>query len=115
MRPGRHGFAAALLGGALAAVCATNPVTQNRELMLVSEAQEIQLGREGARDADATYGLVADSFRGVADRLAAGLAGSTWSPSSGHERERVCGPLSLGRGRAHARTPQRRRGGRPPV
>jgi predicted Zn-dependent protease len=40
--------------------CATNPVTGQRQLSLVSESQEIGLGREAARDAEASLGLVDD-------------------------------------------------------
>lgn len=42
----------------LFAGCATNPVSGKSELALVSEAQEIQMGQQGAQDAKATYGLV---------------------------------------------------------
>ncbi len=40
-----------------AVACAVNPVTGNRELMLLSEAQEIQLGRENDTLVVAEYGL----------------------------------------------------------
>ena len=40
--------------------CARNPVTGERELMLVSEAQEIQMGREAARQIPQELGLLAD-------------------------------------------------------
>jgi predicted Zn-dependent protease len=46
---------------ALAAGCATNPATGRRELMLVSEAQEISLGREADPDIVGAYGLYPDS------------------------------------------------------
>jgi predicted Zn-dependent protease len=42
------------------AACATNPVTGKRQLALVSEAQEIEMGRQAARDVAATLGLVED-------------------------------------------------------
>lgn len=38
--------------------CATNPVTGKKELSLISEAQEIQLGREGARSVLKSVGEV---------------------------------------------------------
>ncbi|HSA57169.1 MAG TPA: M48 family metalloprotease [Gemmatimonadaceae bacterium] len=41
--------------------CARNPVTGRRELSLVSESQEIAMGREGAQSVVATMGLVPDS------------------------------------------------------
>lgn len=45
---------------ALLAGCATNPVTGERELMLVSERQEADLGRDGDREVVAQYGVVED-------------------------------------------------------
>lgn len=42
------------------AACAVNPATGRRELMLVSESQEIQMGREADPQVTATYGLVDD-------------------------------------------------------
>ncbi len=44
----------------LAAACATNPVTGKRELALISEEQEIAMGREADKQAVATYGLYPD-------------------------------------------------------
>lgn len=44
----------------LLAGCATNPVTGEREIMLVSEKQEEELGREGDREIVAQYGVVED-------------------------------------------------------
>jgi predicted Zn-dependent protease len=44
----------------LLAGCATNPVTGESELSLVSEEQEIQMGQQGAEAAKAAYGLVDD-------------------------------------------------------
>ncbi|HLV24927.1 MAG TPA: M48 family metalloprotease [Gemmatimonadales bacterium] len=41
--------------------CATNPVTGRRELALISEAQEIQMGQEAAQQAAATFGVVDDA------------------------------------------------------
>lgn len=46
---------------AVAATCATNPVTGKRELSLVSESQEIQMGLDGAKSAAAQMGVYADS------------------------------------------------------
>jgi predicted Zn-dependent protease len=53
-------FRAVVLAATLAA-CATNPVTGRRELALVSEDQEIAMGREGAAEVTATLGLVDDA------------------------------------------------------
>jgi predicted Zn-dependent protease len=60
----------------LAAACATNPATGRRELSLISESQEISLGRQGAEETLRALPLVADSnvqryVRGVAQRLVA--------------------------------------------
>jgi predicted Zn-dependent protease len=42
------------------AACATNPATGKRQLSLISEAQEIQLGRESAQAVQTSIGLVDD-------------------------------------------------------
>jgi predicted Zn-dependent protease len=41
--------------------CATNPATGKRELMLISEAQEIQMGREADADVRKTMGVYDDA------------------------------------------------------
>jgi predicted Zn-dependent protease len=41
--------------------CATNPVTGRRELSLVSESQEIEMGRQAAVEVRQTMGLVPDA------------------------------------------------------
>lgn len=43
------------------AACATNPATGKRELMLISEAQEIQMGREADADVRKTMGVYEDA------------------------------------------------------
>src|SRR5262245_30864690 len=58
------------------AACATNPVTGRRELSLVSESQEISMGQEGAKQVEASIGLVQDQalqsyVQNVGKRLAA--------------------------------------------
>lgn len=55
----------AILATAIAALfvivsCATNPVTGKREFVLMTESQEIALGREADREIVATYGLYPD-------------------------------------------------------
>ncbi len=50
----------AILAGALAVSCATNPVTGKSELALVSESQEIQMGQQGAEEVRQTIGLYND-------------------------------------------------------
>jgi len=52
---------ATLLLVALATACATNPATGRRELSLVGEGQEIQMGLEGAKAAAAQMGIYPDS------------------------------------------------------
>jgi predicted Zn-dependent protease len=56
--------------------CARNPVTGQLELALISEAQEIQMGQQSAREVAATMGLVDDPalqeyVQGLGQRLAA--------------------------------------------
>ena len=55
---------AALSTLALAAACATNPVTGKRQLALVSEAQEIQMGQQASQEVAQTLGLI-DVTRGM--------------------------------------------------
>src|SRR5690606_33386482 len=67
-------LAFAILGAQ--AGCARNPVTGNLQLALISEAQEIQMGQEAAREVEATMGLVDDAqlqayVNGIGQRLAA--------------------------------------------
>lgn len=57
MRRGSWAFSAVTL---LLAGCAVNPATGRRELMLVSENQEIQMGLEADPQVTASYGLVDD-------------------------------------------------------
>jgi predicted Zn-dependent protease len=57
MRPTRKTVAACALLVA-AAACAVNPATGRREFMLVSESQEVQMGRDADPSITASYGLV---------------------------------------------------------
>src|SRR5687768_17552162 len=52
-------FPAALI--TVLATCATNPVTGRRELSLISESQEIQMGQEGAKAVVASISPVPDN------------------------------------------------------
>jgi predicted Zn-dependent protease len=66
----------ALLAAALGVGCATNPATGERQLALVSEAQEIQMGREAAASVRETLGFVDDQqlqtyVQGIGTREAA--------------------------------------------
>ena len=45
----------------LLAACSTNPVTGRREISLVSEGQEIQMGQEAAQQVEQSLGLVNDA------------------------------------------------------
>jgi predicted Zn-dependent protease len=50
--------ATAMLACALAAGCAVNPVTGRRQLALISEAQEIQIGQQASQEVAQQLGLV---------------------------------------------------------
>ncbi|WP_420844118.1 M48 family metalloprotease [Hymenobacter busanensis] len=54
----RTGFSAAAL--LIAASCATNPVTGKREVMLVSEGQELAMGQQSDPAVTAQFGLYPD-------------------------------------------------------
>jgi predicted Zn-dependent protease len=55
------GFGTALaLAGLTAASCALNPVSGEREFVMVSEAQEIEMGRQGSAEVIASIGVVPD-------------------------------------------------------
>ncbi|RPH58984.1 MAG: hypothetical protein EHM89_11495, partial [Acidobacteria bacterium] len=51
---------AAAAGALLIAACATNPATGKREISLMSEAQEIELGREADVEVQREMGLYED-------------------------------------------------------
>jgi predicted Zn-dependent protease len=58
--------------------CATNPATGERQLSLVSEPQEIQMGRQAARQVQQTLGRIDDRdlhsyLRGVSARMQPGM------------------------------------------
>jgi len=56
----RPGLALAFLGLSLVTSCAVNPATGERQLTLMTEAQEIQMGRESDPDIVASMGLYPD-------------------------------------------------------
>jgi predicted Zn-dependent protease len=71
-------LAAALL---LIAACATNPVTGERELALVSESQEIELGRQTAEQVQRSIGLVDNAaLQDYVQRVGASLAAESQRP-----------------------------------
>src|SRR5438094_7990772 len=51
----------ALLAGLGAGACAVNPATGSRQLMLISESQEIAMGRDYDQQVAASIGLYPDS------------------------------------------------------
>jgi predicted Zn-dependent protease len=55
-----HGPVAALVALVTITACATNPVTGKRQLALISEAQELEIGKSAAAEVRATIGLVDD-------------------------------------------------------
>jgi predicted Zn-dependent protease len=72
-----------MAAAAVAAViaCATNPATGKRQLMLVSEAQEIAMGQEADKEAVATYGLYPDpKVQAYVDELGKRLAATSERP-----------------------------------
>jgi predicted Zn-dependent protease len=71
-----------VLALALLAACATNPATGRRQIMLVSEAQEIEMGRQADQEVASSIGLYPDEAvqRYVAD-LGASLAQASERPS----------------------------------
>jgi predicted Zn-dependent protease len=70
----RKGLWAILAGATLAAACAVNPVTGQRQLTLVSESQEIAYGRDADPKIRSEFGLVDDPhvqgyMNGIGQRL----------------------------------------------
>ncbi len=61
--------------------CATNPATGKKQLMLVSEAQEIAMGKAADQEAVAAYGLYPDArVQAYVERLGKGLAARSEKP-----------------------------------
>lgn len=76
----RKGALLALCAAALAA-CATNPVTGERQLALISESQEIQMGQQAAQEVGQSLGLVEDdALQAYVQRLGARLAAESERP-----------------------------------
>ena len=62
--------------------CATNPVTGQRQLSLISEGQEIEMGREGAAQVEAQIGLVDDAaLQQYVQRIGKALASKSERPN----------------------------------
>lgn len=65
----------------LVGACAVNPVTGERQLALVTEAQEIQMGREAAQQVEQTIGFVDEAaLQAYVDRLGQRLAAASERP-----------------------------------
>jgi predicted Zn-dependent protease len=84
--PRRRLVALALAGAAAAApalaACARNPVTGRRELALISEEQEIALGREAAAQVQQSIGLVDDAaLQQYVQTVGAALAATSQRPA----------------------------------
>ncbi|MBW3570008.1 MAG: M48 family metalloprotease [Gemmatimonadetes bacterium] len=81
LRRRARGCAAAALACVLAAGCAVNPVTGRRQLALVSEAQEIQIGQQAAQEVAQQLGLVEDeALQQYVQRVGAQLARESERP-----------------------------------
>ncbi|HET7229161.1 MAG TPA: M48 family metalloprotease [Longimicrobium sp.] len=79
-RAGRWVAAALVVGGAVG--CAVNPVTGRNQLSLVSEAQEVQLGRQSAVQVSQEIGLVPDSsLQAYVQRVGGALAAASERPN----------------------------------
>src|SRR2546429_9292637 len=73
---------ALLLAVAVAAGCAVNPATGSRQLMLVSESQEIALGRDYDQQVAASIGVYPDSeLQRYIQQFGARLAASSERPN----------------------------------
>ncbi|HEU4559845.1 MAG TPA: M48 family metalloprotease [Longimicrobium sp.] len=80
----RRGWARACAAGlvcGLVAGCATNPVTGRRQLALISEAQEIQLGQQASQQVAQQLGLVEnEALQQYVQRIGAELARESERP-----------------------------------
>ena len=82
-RAARRRFAAiALVAAPAFAGCATNPVTGQRELALISEEQEVAMGQQAAAEVEATLGLVDDaSLQNYVQQVGGQLASTSQRPN----------------------------------
>ena len=68
--------------GCVTVACATNPVTGKRQLVLMSEAQEIEMGRQADKEVVASIGLYPDErLQEYVQSLGAPLAAKTERPA----------------------------------
>ena len=64
------------------AACATNPVTGKREISLVSQDQEIQMGQQGAQQVAQEIGLINDqALQQYVQQVGAGIAAKSERPN----------------------------------
>ena len=69
------------LAGVIAA-CATNPVTGRRQLALISESDEIAMGRQAAQEVEQTLGLVEDAeLQAYVSRIGMAMARQSERPN----------------------------------
>jgi predicted Zn-dependent protease len=81
LRKSAHFAARSALALALAA-CATNPVTGKREISLVSEQQEIQMGQQGAQQVAQEIGLINDqTLQNYVQQVGATIAAKSERPN----------------------------------
>lgn len=70
------------LAAPLQSGCAVNPVTGQRQLVLIGEAQEIEMGAQGAQDVERQLGLVDDAaLQGYVQALGERLARTSERPN----------------------------------
>lgn len=75
-------WATAIACAAVMAACATNPVTGKRELALMTEADEIALGKSAAQEVEQTIGLVDDAdLQAYVRRVGLAMASASQRPN----------------------------------
>jgi predicted Zn-dependent protease len=79
-------FSTILIVGVIAleamTACATNPVTGQRQISLVSESQEVQMGQQGAAEVEQSIGLVDNAaLQQYVQRVGASLAAVSERPN----------------------------------
>ncbi len=75
-------YAALVMGLAIAVPsCATNPVTGRREIALIGEGQEVQMGQQAAQEVEVSIGLVDDAaLQQYVERIGLSLARDSERP-----------------------------------
>ena len=72
------GFAGIILATVGVAGCAINPVTGQRDFVMMTESQEIAMGQQGAAEVTAAIGVVDDAgLRSYVDGIGQGMAVSS--------------------------------------